>query len=96
MANWCDNELRIYSENEENINTVKKFLKDNFLIDKLFEDVDILEISFNSKWYFPEDLMNDLINKLPDKNDINMVCLSVEWGNLYCEFHTYNEGKWTN
>lgn len=85
MANICENTLQVYSENSENLEYIENFFKD-------LGDVDDenLEVYFDSRWRFPEkDNMN-----LPDKSNIDMTCLSVEWGCLYCQFHSCDEDGW--
>lgn len=39
--------------------------------------------------------MEDLYNGLPNKKDIDITVLSVEWGCFYCEFHTCDHDGWT-
>lgn len=92
MANICDNTLNIYSENPENLKYIESFFKDWGYIEKI--DEENLEICFDSKWTFPEEEMDKLYEELPDKSNINMACLSVEWGCLYCQFHTCTEDGW--
>lgn len=95
MANVCNNTLKVYSDNEKNLDYVCKFF-DNPNINSIREWVDNNEIEFyfDSKWIFPEELMNKLYEGLSDKSDIDMTCLSVEQINLYCEFHTCDEEGW--
>lgn len=93
MANICDNTLKVYSENPENLKCVESFFKDWGDIEKV--DEESLEIYFDSNWVFPEEEMNKLYEELPDKKNIAMTCLSTEWGCFYCEFHTYDEDGWT-
>lgn len=93
MANICENTLKVYSENPENLKCVESFFEDWGDIEKV--DEESLEIYFDSKWVFPEEEMNKLYEELPDKKNIAMTCLSVEWGCFYCEFHTYDENGWT-
>ena len=82
MANFCDNTLQVCSSNSENITYIKKFDSEN------------IQVCFDSKWDFPENDMEELYQGLPDKEDINMVCLSVEWGNFYCCFHVCTKDGW--
>lgn len=90
MANWCDNTFYATSENEENINYIYDFFKkSDYTYDLGFKECDEIEIYFDSKWTFPEDFMQDLINGIPYKEDIYMRCLSVEYG---CEYVAFN--KW--
>ena len=92
MANICENTLRVYSENSENLKYVEAFFKDLGDVERV--DDENLEVYFDSKWRFPEGEMNELYTNLPDKNSINMTCLSVEWGCLYCQFYSCNKGGW--
>ena len=91
MANLCDNTLVAYSENEDNLKYIANFFKNALSITRGDNQ---LEIAFDSKWCFPNDEMDTLYLTLPDKTDINMTCLSTEWGNLYTEFHTCDENGW--
>lgn len=94
MANICENTLHVYSEDSSNIEYVKKFFE-NSDFDYNFDNVesDYLDIFFDSKWIFPENEMDELVHNLPTQ-DISMTCLSIEWGNHYCMFHTYCDGIW--
>lgn len=93
MANICDNTLRCYSNNIKNIEYIKNFFKNRALeIEEC--DNENIEVYFDSKWTFPEEEMNKLYLNIPDKDDIDMTCLSVEWGCLYCEFHTCDINGW--
>ena len=51
-----------------------------------------VESQFDSKWSFPEEEMKELFNGLPNKDEIYMRCLSVEYGCRYVEYHEC-EGK---
>lgn len=87
MSNICENTLRVYSENSENLKCIENFFKDVERVDD-----ENLEVYFDSKWRFPEEEMD---RYLPDKSSINMTCLSVEWGCLYCQFHSCDKDGWT-
>lgn len=95
MANICSNELHVYTEDKDNKECIIKFMNDTF--DSDIEEVpdDHLEIYFSSRWVFPEELMDELYEKIPNKDDIDMTCLSVEWGCFYCQFHTCDKDGWT-
>lgn len=95
MANICSNELHVYIEDKDNKECIIKFMDDNFNYVVLEASEDYLEISFDSRWIFPEKEMNELYEKLPNKDDIEMTCLSIEWGCYYCTFHTCDEDGWT-
>lgn len=85
MANICENIFYAYSENPENIKTIKEFFENwNYDGSASYEGDDIsCDVYFNSRWTFPMDEMIKLHNKIPDKSDIYMRCLSYEFGELY-------------
>ena len=95
MSNICNNELHVQSEHKENIQYVKTFIDNNFhcFVDEI--DDDYLCIEFDSSWDFPIDEMYELYKGLPFKDDINMTCLSVDWGCFYCQFHTCDKDGWS-
>lgn len=97
MANICDNELRIYSENSDNLKYITKFFEKEYpgYVSSIEETDELdLTIYFESKWDFPHKIMDDLFEGLPNKDSINMTCLSVEWGNAYCAFHSCDSDGW--
>lgn len=95
MANICNNELRVYSENPKNLEYIMNFFSENWHYFDLDEvDEENITITFESKWDFPETKMIEMVKNLPDKENINMTCLSVEWGCLYSAFHYYQDGRW--
>ena len=70
MANICENTLRVYSENSENLKCIENFFKDLGDVERV--DDENLEVYFDSKWRFPEEKMDKLYMNLPDKSSINM------------------------
>lgn len=93
MANICNNRLIVFSEDLENIKYIKDFFEDYGGEIEKCDDYN-LEIFFDSPWCFPTVEMEKLAKNLPDKDDISMTCLSVEWGCLYCQFHSYDKDGW--
>lgn len=94
MANICDNTLYVSSENRENIDAVIKFLNENIVYYDYDDNDDSLDILFDSKWTFPEELMQELFEAIPDKSDIYMRCLSVEYGCLYHALWVCDKNGW--
>lgn len=86
MANPCTNIFYACSDNKENIEAILNFFNDNFS----YYDCDLgdnsMDIMFESKWEFPELLMDNLFDSLPDQSDIYMRCLSVEYGTDYVTY----------
>ena len=93
MANICDNTLYVYSEDKENLKIIENFFRDWNNTDVERRDNSI-NCYFESKWVFPEAQMEELYEKIPNKEDIYMRCLSVEYGNLYHALWVCNEDGW--
>ena len=98
MANICSTELRIFWDSPIDTDEIdeKYFLDIEKVFDKYFQyyevadsDAGYMNIFFDSKWDFPEQLMEDVVKELPQ--DVTIACLSTEWGNYYCAFHTWSK-----
>lgn len=83
MANICWNEFYACSEDPKNMEHISKFINENFNGDVWESGEDTVEASFESRWEFPENLMKEMFEDMPNKDDIYMRCLSVEYGCLY-------------
>lgn len=95
MANLCENTLVINSNSQKNINYITDFIKTNFECNSLeYVNDNCIKIEFNSKWMFPVFEMDQMFQNLPNKEDIQMDCLSVEWGCYYCEFRSCDSMGW--
>lgn len=94
MANICENSLYVTSDNPENIKTVDDFFSEIPHADIIADWEEEREVYFGSKWTFPEELMQELYDKIPDKEDIYMRCLSVEYGCLYHALWVCDKNGW--
>ena len=98
MANPCDNTFYGIGT-KENIYHVEEYLKERFDADtdvwESNNDEYVINAWFESKWTFPEEAMDDMLQTMPDKLDIYMRCLSVEYGCLYHAMWVYNGGDFT-
>lgn len=88
MANICDNTLYVYSEDPENIKYIKDWFRDydKYADIEMSDDVSF-NIYFESRWIFPKKDMDKLFENIPNKEDIYMRCLSVEYGNDYVSLY---------
>lgn len=93
MANICDNTFYAYSEDLDNIKVIKDFF-DNWFGAYYEENDNSLSVSFDSKWVFPEEDMEKLYNRIPNKKDIFMRCLSVEYGCDYIAYYKCDKNGW--
>lgn len=93
MANICDNTFYAYSEDNNNIKVIEDFFNDWCGADYEVNDGNI-DVYFSSKWTFPEDEMEKLFESIPNKEDIYMRCLSVEYGCMYHALWECNKDGW--
>lgn len=94
MANTCENTMHFYTTSKENIEYTKEWFNKNLPHSDVEADNDCIDVYFDSKWTFPEELMDTFYQYIPNKDDIDIVVLSVEWGCYYCAFHTCDEDGW--
>lgn len=83
MANICENIFYAESTNSENLKTIEEWFNKNWNNIDMSTGSNFVNVYFDSKWTFPKDDMDKLFNIIPDKSNIFMRCLSVEYGNLY-------------
>lgn len=95
MANICDNTFYAQSEDENNLKYIEEFITNKFRYSDVYSDDDFVEAYFDSKWTFPEEVMHELYEGIPNKEDIFMRCLSVEYGNLYHALWVCDKEGWT-
>lgn len=93
MANICSNTLYAYSEDSENIKTINEFF-DNWPDADVEACEDCVDVYFESRWVFPEEEMKKLFDSIPNKDDIYMRCLSVEYGCDYVAYWKCSENGW--
>lgn len=95
MSNICSNTLYAYSEDSNNINSINTWFNNNYdEFDTEVIDDNSVEYYFDSKWTFPLELMDELYASIPNKSDIYMRCLSVEYGCDYVAYHKCEENGW--
>lgn len=82
MANPCDNIFYAYTEDEDNAEVIINFFE-NWWGASIGDDGASIDVYFESKWTFPEEQMQELFEAIPNKDDIYMRCLSVEYGCMY-------------
>lgn len=93
MANICENTFHACSDDEKNLEVIKNFLEDTFDAEVEVSDV-CIDAYFDSRWTFPEEQMEELFETIPNKEDIYMKCLSVEYGCMYHALWYCDEDGW--
>ena len=93
MANICNNQMYICSEDKDNMKKVIDFFN-NWPYANIEDSGTSVDVLFDSRWVFPEEEMEKLYESLPNKEDIYMRCLSYEFGNLYHALWICDENGW--
>jgi UV DNA damage repair endonuclease len=95
MSNCCNNEIYVQSKDENNIKYVEDYITKNFCFADLYCDgPDYIEMAFESKWTFPDELMMEMTKDIPNKEDIYIRCMSIELGNYYHELWVFENNEW--
>lgn len=93
MANLCNNTFQAYTEDSANVEVIKNFF-DNWSGSDYEESDNQIDVYFDSNWDFPKKEMDNLFELIPNKANIYMRCLSVEYGNLYHALWVCDEDGW--
>ena len=94
MANYATNLFFARTEKKQDLDKIEAFLDENF-DDSLIEHLDdALEAQFSSRWVFPEELINGLVESLEAKDEIYIRVLTYEFGNEYISFRIFSQGEW--
>ena len=93
MANIATNLFYSNSQVEDDLDIVETFLNDNF--ECWSERVDEgIEAEFESKWDFPEELMNQMASQLTAPQEMYMRCLSHCLEDEYAALFVFRDGAW--
>lgn len=96
MANICTNMLFCNTENAKNYKKVLDFIEENFEVDFINEDDDntYFESEFDSRWSFPEEEFETLLESLTEDKTLYIRILSYELCSEYASFRIYKNGSW--
>ena len=93
MANICTNILYCRTEHESDLKKVEDFLEKHFEVyQQTFEES--LEAEFESRWDYPEQLMNKLWESLEHKESIYIRILSHCLEDEYACLRVFKNGEW--
>lgn len=95
MANICNNEFYLTSDDSANIKYAEEWFENSDL-DCYIEIIDdnCIEGNFSSRWAFPEELMQEFVDGIPNKEDIYIRVMSIEYGCYYHEMMIYDGEEW--
>ena len=94
MANICANKMYVYSVDSANIKHLREWCEENLEGSLDLINDECFECYFDSRWDFPEEEMIEMVDGLPNKDDIYIRVLSVDEPDCYCAFHVYEGGEW--
>lgn len=99
MANICDNKFLLSNVgNDEDFERIKHRLievigwdDEDFDGEITYEDEDIVEGYFESRWCFPDE---EFLKIIPEDTEVYFRCLSEEYGCGYVAMNVYSNGTW--
>lgn len=94
MANYATNLFFASTENEQDLDKIEAFLDDNFADCFIERMDDILKAEFSSRWVYPEELIDKLVESLEAKDKIYIRILTYELEDEYVSFRTFSQGTW--
>ena len=94
MANYATNLFFASTEKEQNLDKIEAFLDENFADCFIERTDDILKAEFSSRWVYPEELIDKLVESLEAKDKIYIRVLTHELENEYVTFRTFSQGTW--
>ena len=94
MANYATNLFFASTENESDLDKIEAFLDDKFGVCYQDRNDDCIEAEFESRWDYPEELIEQLIASLEAKDEIYIRVLTHELCNEYVSFRIFSGGEW--
>lgn len=93
MANYATNLFFASTKNKQDLDKIEAFLDDNFdgFVNRYG---DIIDAEFSSRWVYPEELINKLVESLEAKGEIYIRVLTHELEDEYVSFRTLSQGTW--
>ena len=93
MANYATNIFHVRTENRTDLDKIEAFLDDTFngFVNRQGDSVDA---EFTSRWVYPEEEINKLVESLEAKDKTYIKILSYEFADEYVSFRIFSQGKW--
>ena len=93
MANCATNIFYARTENRTDLDKIETFLDDVFNA-YVNRQIDSVDAEFTSRWEYPEEEINKLVESLEAKDKIYIRILTHELENEYVSFRIFSHGKW--
>jgi hypothetical protein len=97
MANICTNVLYLSIKDKNLRDKLVEEIKDKFDYNDINlsdDDTFECEMNFFSRWTFPQEEIDKLIEGLEEENDLYLRVLSYEFGCDYVGYNIYKSGEW--
>ncbi|MBS6240341.1 MULTISPECIES: hypothetical protein [Bacteroidales] len=93
MANYATNIFHARTENQTDLDKIEAFLDDKFngFVNRQGNSVDA---EFSSRWVYPEEEINKLVESLDAKDGAYIKILTYELDDEYVSFRIFSQGKW--
>lgn len=93
MANYATNIFHARTENKTDLDKIEVFLDDTFngFVNRQSDSIDA---EFSSRWVYPEEEINKLVESLEDKGKAYIKILTYEFEGEYVSFRIFSQGKW--
>lgn len=93
MANYATNIFHARTENQTDLDKIEAFLDDKFngFVNRQGDSVDA---EFSSRWVYPEEEINKLVESLDAKDGAYIKILTYELDDEYVSFRIFSQGKW--
>lgn len=93
MANYATNIFYARTENKADLDKIEAFLDDKFngFVNRQGNSVDA---EFSSRWVYPEEEINKLVESLDAKDGAYIKILTYELDDEYVSFRIFSQGKW--
>lgn len=93
MANYATNIFHVRTENKTDLGKIEVFLDETFngFVNRQGDSVDA---EFSSRWVYPEEEINKLVESLEAKDKVYIKILTYEFEDEYVSFRVFSQGKW--
>ncbi len=93
MANYATNIFHARTENKTDLDKIEAFLDDTFNGFVNRQD-DSIDAEFSSRWVYPEEEINKLVESLEAKSKAYIKILTYEFEDEYVSFRIFSQGEW--
>ncbi|WP_373146773.1 hypothetical protein [Bacteroides xylanisolvens] len=93
MANYATNIFHARTENKTDLGKIEVFLDETFngFVNRQGDSADA---EFSSRWVYPEEEINKLVESLEAKDKVYIKILTYEFEDEYVSFRVFSQGKW--